>query len=110
MTLTAWSLQNTVRAAVTTDFTVRLVREQMVRAPARRGRGQHRAAAPRRLARLPGAGFVRDAYAELRKAHWPSREQTMRLTGLVVAISILMSILLGLADFGFAKLFDAIAI
>ncbi len=88
---------------------MKLVREQANRSPARRGRGRQRAAAPSRFARLPGAGFMRDAYGELRLAHWPSREQTARLTGLVVAISILMSILLGLADYAFAQLFDAIA-
>ncbi len=60
------------------------------------------------MASLPGAGFMRDAYGELRKAHWPTREQTMRLTGLVVAISLLMSMLLGLADYVFAQLFDVI--
>jgi preprotein translocase subunit SecE len=52
---------------------------------------------------------MRDAYAELRKAHWPTREQTIRLTGLVVAISMLMAMLLGLADYVFAQLFDVIA-
>jgi preprotein translocase subunit SecE len=53
-------------------------------------------------------GFMRDAYAELRKAHWPTREQTIRLTGLVVAISLLMAMLLGLADFVFSELFDIV--
>ena len=103
----ASSSPSTVRAVAITESIVKLVREQANRASARRG--QQHAAAPRRLARLPGGGFLRDAYGELRKAHWPSREQTMRLTGLVVAISILMSIVLGLADYAFAQLFDAIA-
>ena len=53
--------------------------------------------------------FGRDAYAELRKAHWPNREQTMRLTALVLAISLLMATVLGLADFAFARLFELVA-
>lgn len=51
--------------------------------------------------------FWREAYAELRKAHWPSREETMRLTAVVLAISAAMAVLLGLADLGFGKLFEA---
>lgn len=53
--------------------------------------------------------FGREAYAELRKAHWPTREQTIRLTAVVLAISATMAVLLGLADFGFGKLFELVA-
>ena len=70
----------------------------------RRQRGQ-----PGVLERLRVVRFGREAYGELRRSHWPSREQTLRLTGLVVAISILMAIVLGLADLGFARLFEFIA-
>jgi preprotein translocase SecE subunit len=52
--------------------------------------------------------FVRSAYQELRKAQWPTPEQTMRLTALVLAISVLMAIILGLADLGFDRLFSLI--
>ena len=54
------------------------------------------------------ARFLRDAYQELRKAQWPTPEQTARLTGLVVAISVLMAIILGLADLGFDRIFKFI--
>ena len=54
------------------------------------------------------ARFLRDAYQELRKAQWPTPEQTARLTGLVVAISVLMAINLGLADLGFDRIFEFI--
>jgi preprotein translocase SecE subunit len=54
------------------------------------------------------ARFLRDAYQELRKAQWPTPEQTARLTGLVVAISVLMAIILGLADLGFDRIFEFI--
>ena len=54
------------------------------------------------------ARVLRDAYQELRKAQWPTPEQTARLTGLVVAISVLMAIILGLADLGFDRIFEFI--
>jgi len=103
-----WSSASTARAAANIDAIVKLVREQSSRAPARGGRSRRRSAPPSRLARVPGGAFIRDAYAELRKAHWPTREQTIRLTGLVVAISLLMAMLLGLADYVFAELFDVV--
>ncbi len=52
--------------------------------------------------------FARDAYLELRKCQWPTPEQTARLTALVLAISLLMAIILGLADMGFDRLFNLI--
>ena len=54
------------------------------------------------------ARFMREAYQELRKARWPTPEQTARLTGLVVAISVLMAVILGLADLGFDRMFKFI--
>ena len=104
----AWSSGSTARVAANIDAIVKLVREQSNRTAARGGRSRRRSAPPSRLARVPGAGFMRDAYGELRKAHWPTREQTIRLTGLVVAISLLMAMLLGLADYVFAELFDVV--
>ena len=58
--------------------------------------------------RLPGSRFARDAYSELRKAQWPTPQQTSRLTGLVVLISLLMAIVLGLADLAFDRLFGLV--
>ena len=60
------------------------------------------------IRRAQAARFVRSAYQELRKAQWPTPEQTMRLTALVLAISVLMAIILGLADLGFDRLFGLI--
>jgi preprotein translocase subunit SecE len=70
----------------------------------RRRRGQ-----PGTFGRLRVVRFGREAYSELRRSHWPNREQTLRLTALVVGISILMAIVLGLADLGFARLIELIA-
>lgn len=60
----------------------------------------------RNVRRAPLSRFVRSAYQELRKCQWPTPEQTARLTVLVLAISVLMAIILGLADLGFDRLFE----
>ena len=58
----------------------------------------------RNVRRAPLARFVRSAYQELRKCQWPTPEQTVRLTALVLAISVCMAVILGLADLGFDRL------
>lgn len=49
--------------------------------------------------------FVRETVSELRKVVWPSRQETMRLTVLVIAISVAAGIFLGLVDLGFNQVF-----
>lgn len=39
---------------------------------------------------------VQDTRAELRKVHWPSREDTIRLSIVVIVLSIVLAIFLGL--------------
>ncbi len=46
----------------------------------------------------------RDSRAEIRKIVWPTREETTRLTIVVVLLSALMSVLLFVADSVFALL------
>ena len=88
---------------------MRLVKDRPKgRPPAGRPASRSRARKPRPGANLPLVQFGREAYSELRKAHWPDREQTTRLTAAVVAFSLLMAIILGLADLGFARVFDLI--
>jgi preprotein translocase subunit SecE len=43
---------------------------------------------------------------ELKKVTWPSREETTRLTMLVIAISATIGIALGLIDIGFTRVFE----
>ena len=47
--------------------------------------------------------FFQDILSELRKAVWPSREETIRLTYVVIAVSALVGALLGAFDFGLGK-------
>ena len=52
--------------------------------------------------------FLIDVRAELRKVVWPTREEIVKLTGLVVGISLVVGTFLGLIDFAFTKLFQLI--
>lgn len=52
--------------------------------------------------------FFREAIAELRKVHWPTREQARNLTLLVIGVSILVGVILGAVDFVFEKIFEVI--
>lgn len=51
------------------------------------------------------ASFFRDAFAELRKVTWPTREQATNLTFLVIGVSIATGLLLGAFDYIFEKVF-----
>ena len=53
--------------------------------------------------------FFGEVYSELRKVTWPAREETTRLTTLVIIISAAMGALLGLIDIAFSRLFQLIA-
>ena len=44
--------------------------------------------------------FVREAYTELAKVHYPSPKETMQATIVVVALSFVMALWLGLVDVG----------
>jgi preprotein translocase subunit SecE len=48
--------------------------------------------------------YYRETVGELRKVVWPTREEALRLTGIVLTVIIIMAIILGLFDVGFAAL------
>lgn len=48
--------------------------------------------------------FLQEVQLELKKAVWPSREQTSKLTAIVIAISLLVGFFLGTLDTGFFDL------
>jgi len=50
--------------------------------------------------------FFGEVISELKKVTWPTKEETTRLTILVVAVSVTIGIILGVIDFGFTRLFD----
>ncbi len=48
--------------------------------------------------------FFVDAFQELKKAHWPSRRETVRLSIMVAAVCVVVGALLGAFDFVFSGL------
>ena len=49
--------------------------------------------------------FFSDAITELRKAHWPTRQEALRLSLLVLIICVVLGAFLGAVDYGFTKFF-----
>ena len=47
-----------------------------------------------------------DIFNELRKVAWPSREDVVHLTGVVVVVALILGALLGAIDIGFGWLVD----
>lgn len=56
-----------------------------------------------RRARL--VNFYRDTKSELKKVTWPTKDQVIRLTAVVIALSLVVGILLGGIDFVFSSLY-----
>lgn len=52
--------------------------------------------------------FLREVRDELKKVVWPTRAEVIRLTGVVILVSIFVGILLGTADFILTKLIEVI--
>ncbi|PKB72874.1 MAG: preprotein translocase subunit SecE [SAR202 cluster bacterium Io17-Chloro-G7] len=61
--------------------------------------------APGSGARVSPIGFLQEVFSELRKSVWPSREETSRLTVVVIALSIVAAFFLGGLDRIFAETF-----
>jgi preprotein translocase SecE subunit len=55
-------------------------------------------------ARLGGWRFFAEVWGELRKSEWPTRQQAIRLTAMVIAIAAGVGLLLGAIDFVFSLL------
>ena len=48
--------------------------------------------------------YLRDTVSELKQISWPTREQTLKLTLIVIAVSILVAVYIGALDFSFTTL------
>jgi len=49
--------------------------------------------------------FLSEVIGELRKVTWPSRQETTRLTIMVLTLSIIIGLFLGLFDMFFSRFF-----
>ena len=65
-----------------------------------------RIVSPGAAGRVSPVGFLRETISELTKSVWPSREETARLTAVVIALSIVMGFLLGGLDRVLKETFD----
>lgn len=50
--------------------------------------------------------FLKEVKGELFKVVWPSRQDTIRYTLTVIVFSVVVSAILGAADYGLLKLFE----
>jgi preprotein translocase subunit SecE len=50
--------------------------------------------------------FFQESYAELRKVTWPSREEAIASTKVVLVSTIIIALMLGLVDFILFKVVD----
>ena len=48
--------------------------------------------------------FLKEARGEIKRVTWPTREQAMSVTWLVIAMSIALSVFFGAADFALSSL------
>ena len=61
--------------------------------------------AKKAVAKKKKQGIVRETVGELRKVSWPSREEALNLTGIVIVVMIVMAIFLGGLDYLFIQFF-----
>ncbi len=52
--------------------------------------------------------YFREARAEMRKVTWPTRQEALYLTGIVLAVTVAMSILLWVLDILFTGVMSAL--
>jgi preprotein translocase subunit SecE len=48
--------------------------------------------------------YIRETRGEIRKVTWPTREESRRLTAIVLGVTAVMSLFLGILDFIFSNL------
>jgi len=48
--------------------------------------------------------YIKQTRSEMSHVTWPSKQQTIRFTSLVIVVSVVTALILGIADFVFSKL------
>ena len=75
---------------------------------ARASTRSQRMVAPAGGGRVNPLQFLRETYGELQKSVWPSREETARLTMVVIVLAIVAGFFLGGLDRVFSELFTRV--
>ncbi len=56
----------------------------------------------------PRARFLHEVVLELRKVKWPTRQDVVQLTGVVLTTIVVVGIYVAVLDFGVGKVFQSI--
>jgi len=75
---------------------------------ARASTRSQRIVTPSEGGRVSPVAFLRETYSELQKSVWPSREETARLTSVVIVLAIAAGFFLGGLDRIFGELFKRV--
>jgi len=59
-----------------------------------------------RRVRLPGFRMFQETISELRKVVWPNRQDALRLTVMVIIVSVAVGLAMGIVDYIFAQMVD----
>lgn len=54
------------------------------------------------------ASFLRETRDELKKVVWPSHQEVLRLTFVVIIVSVIVGLFLGGLDFVFVKIIETV--
>ncbi|MDB5058781.1 MAG: Protein translocase subunit SecE [Chloroflexi bacterium] len=73
------------------------------------GSSTNPASAPRAERQASLARYLRDSRIELKKVNWPTREQVINLTLVVVVVCVVIAAFLGGLDYLFASLVKLLA-
>ena len=52
--------------------------------------------------------FLKEVKTELNKVHWPTKSETIKLSMVVIFITVFVSLYLGSLDFIFAKITESV--
>lgn len=63
---------------------------------------------PKLLATIAPVQFLKEVVAELKKVTWPTRAETIKLTAVVIAISVIVGLFIGGLDIAFLRLTSAL--
>ena len=55
---------------------------------------------------VKGKKFLKETKSELKKVTWPTKEQLIHNTGIILVFIIVFTIILSVIDFGFQELFS----
>ena len=52
--------------------------------------------------------FFKEVWAELRKVVWPTRQQTIKYTAVVIVFSVALAVILGAVDLGLSSTLEKV--